>query len=70
MSIEMNGVAKAFGDKQVLTDFSLEVREGEVVSVIGPSGSGKSTALKHIIGLIEPDAGEIWVDGQKVGDLS
>jgi phospholipid/cholesterol/gamma-HCH transport system ATP-binding protein len=70
MSIEMKGVAKAFGDKQVLTDFSLEVREGEVVSVIGPSGSGKSTALKHIIGLIEPDAGEIWVDGQNVGDLS
>ena len=69
MSIEMKGVAKAFGDKQVLTDFSLEVREGEVVSVIGPSGSGKSTALKHIIRLIEPDAGEIWVDGEEVGTL-
>jgi len=70
MSIELKGVAKAFGGKQVLTDFSLEVHEGEVVSVIGPSGSGKSTALKHIIGLIEPDAGEIWVDGDLVGDLT
>lgn len=69
MSIEMKGVAKSFGNKEVLTDFSLEVREGEVVSVIGPSGSGKSTALKHIIRLVEPDAGEIWVDGVRVGDL-
>ncbi|MEJ2538698.1 MAG: ABC transporter ATP-binding protein [Gemmatimonadota bacterium] len=70
MSIEMKGLAKAFGDKQVLKDFSLEVQEGEVVSVIGPSGSGKSTALKHIIGLVEPDEGEVWVDGQNVGSLA
>jgi phospholipid/cholesterol/gamma-HCH transport system ATP-binding protein len=66
----MKGLAKAFGDKQVLKDFSLEVQEGEVVSVIGPSGSGKSTALKHIIGLVEPDEGEVWVDGQNVGSLA
>ena len=70
MSIEMKGLRKAFGDKQVLDGFTLEVREGEVVSVIGPSGSGKSTALKHIIRLVEPDEGEVWVDGLLVGDLS
>jgi phospholipid/cholesterol/gamma-HCH transport system ATP-binding protein len=70
VSIEMKGLTKSFGDKQVLRGFTLEVREGEVVSVIGPSGSGKSTALKHIIGLIEPDEGEVWVDGLLVGALS
>ena len=70
MSIEMKELTKAFGDKQVLRGFTLDVREGEVVSIIGPSGSGKSTALKHIIGLIEPDDGEVWVDGLHVGALS
>jgi phospholipid/cholesterol/gamma-HCH transport system ATP-binding protein len=70
LSIEMKELTKSFGDKQVLRGFSLEVHEGEVVSVIGPSGSGKSTALKHVIGLIEPDGGEVWVDGLHVGALS
>ncbi|HSG49828.1 MAG TPA: ABC transporter ATP-binding protein [Longimicrobiales bacterium] len=69
MSIEMVDVHKAFGSQQVLKGFSLEVPEGEVVTVIGPSGSGKSTTLKTIIGLLRPDQGEVWVDGENVHQL-
>jgi len=61
---------KAFGPKRVLTGFSLTVREGETSVVIGGSGVGKSVALKHVVGLLEPDAGEVEVDGQVVSRLS
>jgi phospholipid/cholesterol/gamma-HCH transport system ATP-binding protein len=47
----------------------LAIREGETTSVIGGSGSGKSVALKHIVGLLRPDRGEVWVDGENVGRL-
>ncbi len=70
MSIVLRGLKKAYGPKVVLDGFDLEVPEGEIVSVIGASGSGKSTCLKTIIGLVHPDAGEVEVDGQRVGDLS
>ncbi len=69
MSIELRDIHKAFGEKKVLQGFTLEVPEGEVVSVIGPSGSGKSTTLKTIIGLLTPDQGEVEVDGQVVHEL-
>ena len=69
MSIELNDVHKAFGDRKVLQGFTLDVPEGEVVSVIGPSGSGKSTTLKTIIGLLAPDQGEVRVDGENVHEL-
>lgn len=70
MSIELKEVRKAFGEKVILAGFSLEVQDGETLSLIGASGAGKSVALKHILGLIRPDAGEVWVDGHLVGDLS
>jgi phospholipid/cholesterol/gamma-HCH transport system ATP-binding protein len=70
MSIRAQGLCKAYGDKVVLDGFDLEVPDGEIVSVIGSSGSGKSTALKSIIGLVRPDAGQVSVDGQVVGELS
>ncbi|UCC26922.1 MAG: ABC transporter ATP-binding protein [Gemmatimonadales bacterium] len=69
MSIELKGVHKAFGASKVLQGFTLDVQEGEIVTVIGPSGSGKSTTLKTIIGLLEPDEGEVWVDGENVHQL-
>ncbi|MEI6740127.1 MAG: ABC transporter ATP-binding protein [Gemmatimonadaceae bacterium] len=68
--IELKGLHKAFGPKRVLQGFSLTVREGETMVVIGFSGSGKSVAIKHIVGLLEPDAGEVWVDGQRVDTLA
>lgn len=63
-------VHKRFGPKAVLQGFSLEIREGETLAIIGYSGSGKSVALKHIVGLLEPDAGEVEVDGRIVHLLS
>lgn len=69
MSIELRDVHKAFGSKEVLRGFSLEVREGRTTVVIGASGAGKSVMLKHIVGLIQPDRGEVWVDGARVADL-
>jgi phospholipid/cholesterol/gamma-HCH transport system ATP-binding protein len=70
MSVRLHDIHKAFGSKDVLTGFSIEVHEGETVSIIGASGAGKSVALKHIVGLIRPDQGEVWVDGENVGRLS
>jgi len=69
MSIDLHEVHKAFGKKEVLKGFSLSIQEGQTVSVIGGSGSGKSVALKHIVGLLQPDQGEVWVDGENVGRL-
>lgn len=70
MAIELRDVYKAFGAQKVLRGFSLDVQEGEVVTVIGPSGSGKSTTLKTVIGLLEPDQGEVLVDDENVHELS
>ena len=68
--IEFKDVHKAFGPKQVLRGFSLTVDEGQTVVIIGFSGTGKSVAIKHIVGLLQPDSGEIWVDGNQVDRLS
>jgi len=67
--IELQDVHKAFGPKQVLTGFTLTVRDGETLVLIGYSGTGKSVVLKHIVGLLHPDAGEVIVDGRMVPEL-
>jgi len=67
--IEFQDLHKAFGEKQVLQGFSLEIRDAETMVIIGYSGSGKSVALKHIVGLLHPDAGDVNVDGQAVSTL-
>ncbi len=69
MSIELVDIHKAFGEKKVLQGFSLTIASGQTMSVIGASGSGKSVTLKHIIGLLRPDAGEVWVDGENIARL-
>jgi phospholipid/cholesterol/gamma-HCH transport system ATP-binding protein len=69
VSIQLKDVHKAFGTKEILRGFSLEVHEGETLSVIGASGAGKSVTLKHLVGLIQPDQGEVWVDGQNIAEL-
>lgn len=68
--IVFENVYKAFGSKRVLQGFSLEVREGEAMVIIGYSGSGKSVAIKHIVGLLTPDAGTVLVDDHEVPRLS
>ncbi len=67
--IRLVNVHKAFGPKKVLEGFSLEVNEGETMVIIGYSGTGKSVAIKHIVGLLEPDEGTVWVDGLEVPKL-
>ena len=67
--IQLKNVYKAFGPKRVLQGFTLDVPEGETMVIIGYSGTGKSVAIKHIVGLLEPDTGEVWVDGMRVDTL-
>ena len=68
--IKFVDVHKSFGPKRVLDGFTLDVVEGETMVIIGYSGTGKSVAIKHIVGLLEPDRGEVWVDGLEVPTLS
>ena len=68
--IELQGVRKRFGEQIVLDGVDFEVREGETVALLGASGTGKSVLLKHINGLIRPDAGRILVDGLEVAHLT
>lgn len=68
--IALSGVCKRFGDQIVLNRVHFEVKEGETVALLGPSGSGKSVLLKHINGLLRPDAGSVKVDDMEVPLLS
>ncbi|HEX6369681.1 MAG TPA: ABC transporter ATP-binding protein [Longimicrobium sp.] len=70
MSIQLTGIHKAFGPKQILRGLDLDVEEGETVSLVGFSGAGKSVTLKHIAGLLMPDRGTVVVDGKEVPKLS
>ena len=67
--IEFRDLHKAFGPKPVLAGLSLKIADGETLVIIGYSGTGKSVALKHIVGLLQPDAGDVIVDGQAVATL-
>jgi phospholipid/cholesterol/gamma-HCH transport system ATP-binding protein len=58
-------VTKSFGTHTVLKDITFDVPRGKITAVMGPSGTGKSVLLKNIIGLLRPDAGEIWVEGEE-----
>jgi len=69
VSIQLHGIHKAFGSKQILRGLDLEVRDGETVALVGFSGAGKSVTLKHIAGLLMPDRGTVVVDGQEVPTL-
>jgi len=67
--IEFQDLYKVFDGKAVLQGLSLKIRDAETVVIIGYSGTGKSVALKHIVGLLHPDAGDVIVDGQAVSTL-
>jgi len=67
--IELRNVSKRFATQVVLDSVSLEIRTGETLALLGPSGAGKSVLLKHIIGLIKPDSGDVLVDGLHVPAL-
>src|SRR6266568_5670308 len=68
--IEARDLQKSFGSQQVLRGVNLRVDSGETVVIIGRSGGGKSILLKHLIGLLQPDAGEVLVDGQSITGMN
>ena len=68
--ISVQHLAKCFGDLWVLKDINVEIRKGEVISIIGPSGTGKSTFLRCLNGLETPTSGEIYIDGINICDKS
>src|SRR3954470_21952560 len=67
--IQLKNVSKRFGHQVVLHDLSLSIEAGHCIVVIGASGTGKSVMLKHIVGLLRPDWGEVWFDGKRIDDL-
>ncbi len=64
--IKIENLKKSFGENQVLKGVNLEIKTGETVVVLGRSGCGKSVLLKHIVGLLRPDSGKVYVDGEDV----
>jgi phospholipid/cholesterol/gamma-HCH transport system ATP-binding protein len=67
--IAFQDLHKAFDGHVVLDGFTLDVQDGETIVIIGYSGTGKSVALKHVVGLLQPDAGDVIVDGRAVSTL-
>jgi len=68
--IELNNIHKSFNGHDVLKGISFKVKKGEILVLIGMSGYGKSVILKHVVGLLTPDKGEVIVDGLEVNKLS
>ncbi len=69
IAIKLIDIHKSFGNQKVLDGINLEVEIGKTTVIIGKSGGGKSVLLKHIIGLLKPDKGEIWIDGVEITKL-
>jgi phospholipid/cholesterol/gamma-HCH transport system ATP-binding protein len=68
--IELRHIYKRFGWLEVLNDVSLKIEKGKCLVILGASGSGKSVMLKHIVGLLKPDRGEVWFSDQRIDVLS
>ncbi|MGF1466317.1 MAG: ABC transporter ATP-binding protein [Sandaracinaceae bacterium] len=69
MPIRFSRIHKSFGAKRVLVGVDLEIEDGECFFIVGASGVGKSVLIKHLVGLLRPDEGEIWLDDQEVSRL-
>lgn len=68
--IEFKHLVKRFGSRTILKGLSLSIAEGEIVFILGTSGTGKSVLLKTLVGLLQADEGEVWIDGDEVSDYS
>ena len=68
-AIRLDHVSKSFGTRTILDDVSFDVARGTAVVILGRSGTGKSVALKHIIGLLKPDRGRVFVEGEDIAAL-
>ncbi|WP_131766685.1 ABC transporter ATP-binding protein [Candidatus Protofrankia californiensis] len=69
-SVQIRDVRKSFGSFHVLTGLNLNFADNAITTILGPSGTGKSVLLKHIVGLLEPDHGEVVVFGQNIWNVS
>ncbi len=67
--ISLRNLYKRFGKLVVLDGVSLDIEEGKTLVILGPSGTGKSVLLKHIVGLLRPDKGEVYFQGQRIDEL-
>src|SRR5437762_5369667 len=68
--IRVCSLKKKIGQQEILRGIDLEVATGETLAIIGRSGGGKSVLLKHLVGLMEPDAGEIWIEGKNITGMN
>ncbi|HET7483685.1 MAG TPA: ABC transporter ATP-binding protein [Actinomycetota bacterium] len=68
--IAIKGLTKSFGPQTVLEDITCDIPKGKITLMLGPSGTGKSVFLKHLVGLLKPDRGEIWIDDKNVPSLN
>ena len=68
--IEVRSLTKKIGQQEILRGVDLEVQTGETLAIIGRSGGGKSVLLKHLVGLMEPDRGEIWIQAQNITGMN
>lgn len=68
--IKISGLKKSFGTKRVLDGVDLDIDKGKITVIIGRSGEGKSVLIKHIIGLLRPDDGQILLDGQEISSMN
>jgi len=67
-TVEVSKLKKSYNEKQVVTDISLNICSGEIVGLLGPNGAGKTTTFYMILGLIHPDSGDIYLDGESLND--
>ncbi|PYK32132.1 MAG: ABC transporter ATP-binding protein [Verrucomicrobia bacterium] len=68
--ISVRGLVKKIGEQEILRGVDLQVGRGETLAIIGRSGGGKSVLLKHLIGLMRPTAGQIWIEGQNIIEMN
>ncbi len=69
-SMEVRDVHKAFGPFEILTGLDLNFHDDAITTILGPSGTGKSVLIKHLVGLLEPDQGEVLIHGKDIWKIS
>ncbi len=68
--IEYKNLVKKFGERTILKGLSLKIAKGEILFILGTSGTGKSVLLKNTVGLLRPDSGEVWIDGEETSHFT
>ena len=69
MKLRSENIKKIYGDKEVVKGVSVEVNKGEIVGLLGPNGAGKTTSFYMIVGLIKPNSGKVFFDGDDISNL-